>query len=77
MQKIEKKIPKDIPIPVFPTIKLSNHSKELLPFIKEYFSSHPGNIDNFWFATSHKDANKILDFFIKNKLLLFGDYEDL
>jgi len=71
-----KKIPKDTPIPKFPTIKLSNHSKELLPFIKENFSSHPGNIDNFWFATSHKDANKILDFFIKNKLLLFGDYED-
>ena len=39
-----KKIPKDIPIPKFPTIKLSNHSKELLPFIKENFSSHPGNI---------------------------------
>ena len=41
-----------------------------------YKRQHPGSATNFWLATTHKDAVKLLDFFIKEKSNLFGDYED-
>ena len=44
--------------------------------MKKKFPKHPGSVDNFWLATTHKDVVKLLDFFIKEKSNLFGDYED-
>ena len=44
-------------------------------FIEEKFKT-PGSTNNFWLPTTHKDASDWLDDFIKNKLNLFGDYED-
>ena len=40
------------------------------------FKDHPGSTDHFWFATEYDDAVKLLNFFIKEKSHLFGDYED-
>ena len=71
-----KKIPKNISIPKYPTIKETKHTKVLKPIINKLFKHHPGNASNFWFATTSKDAEKLLNFFIKKKLNLFGDYED-
>ena len=36
----------------------------------------PGSTDNFWLATEYDDVVKLLNFFIKEKSNLFGDYED-
>ena len=52
------------------------HTKELKPFINKYFKTHPGTTDHLWIPSTHKDAQIWLDDFIKNKLDLFGDYED-
>ena len=71
-----KKIPKNILIPKFPEIKETKHTKNLKPIIEKLFSKHPGDTKKFWFATEYKDISKLLDFFIKDKLNLFGDYED-
>jgi deoxyribodipyrimidine photolyase-related protein len=71
-----KKLPKNISIPKFPVIKETNHTKNLKPIIQKLFDKHPGNTKNFWFATEYKEILKLLDFFIKDKLNLFGDYED-
>ena len=70
------KLPKNISITKFPKIRETNNTKELKSIIEKLFSDHPGSTDNFWFATEYEDVLKILSFFIKEKLNLFGDYED-
>ena len=71
-----KKIPKDTKIPLFPKIKETSHTRALKPIIENMFPKHPGSTDNFWLATHVNDVNKLLNFFIKEKSNLFGDYED-
>jgi deoxyribodipyrimidine photolyase-related protein len=44
--------------------------------LKNYLKIIPGSTDNFWLATEHDDVVKLLNFFIKEKSNLFGDYED-
>ena len=46
------------------------------PNIQKLFKKHTVQTENFRFATEYKDVMKLLDFFIKEKLNLFGDYED-
>ncbi len=70
------KLPKNISIPKFPKIKETSHTKKLKLIIEKYFKDHPGNVENFWFATEYEDVIKLLNFFIKEKSNLFGDYED-
>ena len=50
--------------------------KKLKPIIEKLFKDHPGNTSDFWLATEYTDVIKLLDFFIKEKSNLFGDYED-
>ena len=71
-----KKLPKNFQIPNIPQIQETNHTKKLKDIVAKKFSKHPGDIINFWIPTTQKDAAKWLNFFIKNKLNLFGDYED-
>ena len=70
------KLPKNISIPKFPKINETNHTKKLKPTIEKLFKDHPGTTENFWFATEYNDVVKLLNFFIKEKSNLFGDYED-
>jgi deoxyribodipyrimidine photolyase-related protein len=70
------KLPKNISIPKFPKINETNHTKKLKPIIEKLFKDHPGKTENFWFATEYNDVVKLLNFFIKEKSNLFGDYED-
>ena len=70
------KMPKDIVVPKFPIISETSHTKKLKPIIERVFKNHPGSTNNFWFATSYNEVIRLTDFFIKNKLNLFGDYED-
>ena len=56
------KLPKNITIPKFPKIGETNNTKKLKPIIEKLFSDHPGNTDNFWFATEYEDVLKILNF---------------
>ena len=71
-----KKLPKEITIPSFPKILETKHTKDLKPLIEKFFLKHPGNVSEFWLATTRADAIKLLDFFIKEKSNLFGDFED-
>ena len=70
------KLPKNITIPKFPKIKETSHTKKLKPIIEKIFKDHPGSTKEFWFATEYDDVVKLLNFFIKEKSNLFGDYED-
>ena len=71
-----KKLPQDLKLPKQPKSSETKHTKHLKNFIEEKFKKHPGSTNNFWLPTTHKDASDWLDDFIKNKLNLFGDYED-
>ncbi len=71
-----KKIPKDVKIPSLIKINETIHTSKLKRIINKKFSSHPGDVNHFWFPTTHKEAEKWLNFFIIKKFNLFGDYED-
>ena len=70
------KLPKNISIPKFPKIIETTHTKKLKILVDKNFKDHPGNTKDFWFATEYDDVIKLLNFFIKEKSNLFGDYED-
>ena len=70
------KLPNSIPIPRYPKAPETKHTKFLRPIVEKFFSSHPGNTNNFWLVTEYEDVIKLLNFFIKEKSNLFGDYED-
>ena len=71
-----KKLPKNIKIPTVSKLNNSKHTNDLKKFINLNFNDHPGNTENFWFPTTRKDAHKKLDEFLKERIKLFGDYED-
>ena len=70
------KLPKDIIVPKLPKISESKHTKILKPIIEKMFPKHPGSTNDFWLATAIEEVTKLLNFFIKEKSNLFGDYED-
>ena len=71
-----KKLPKDIKLPDQPNFKETDYTKKLKPIVDKEFQKHPGSVDQFWIGTTRKDAQSVLSNFLKNKLKLFGDYED-
>ena len=71
-----KKLPHSIKIPEISKIKETKDTIALKKFINSNFKDNPGNVDKFWFPTTRKDANKWLDDFFKERIKLFGDYED-
>ena len=71
-----KKIPDSIEIPTFPEINMSEHTKLLIPIIEKKLAKHYGTLDNFNFVTEVQKVNELFNFFLENKLNLFGDYED-
>ena len=71
-----KKLPNIVKIPEISKVKDTKDTLLLKRFINSNFRDHPGNTDKFWFPTTRKDANKWLDEFLKERIKLFGDYED-
>ena len=71
-----KKLPKGTKVPSFPKIDQTVHTIKLKNIVEKKFATHPGSTENFWFATEYKEVLKLLEFFIKQKSNLFGDYED-
>ena len=71
-----KKLPDKVKIPKHIKLKHTSHTEELSKFIEANFKNHPGSTNNFWFPTTREQSQKLLDQFLKDKLNLFGDYED-
>ena len=75
--KNRKSLPKnhpDIPKPL--KHKPDNITKQVVIEVKEKFPKHFGDLEPFWFAVTHDQARKSLNDFIKNRLDMFGPYED-
>lgn len=72
------RLPSDVDPPplIYPKPLRTPHFKEIKTIIEENFESHPGDADQFWLATNHQEARKVLARFIKERLPGFGDYQD-
>lgn len=71
-----KKIPKSLPIP--PTF-IPPHDLDREKIIAEVESEFPdaiGDAAYFLYPTTHHEAKKSLELFLKDKLAFFGDYQD-
>ena len=71
-----KKLPQTVKLPKRLVASETKHTKVLKKFINTTFENHPGNTENFWLPTTHKESTEWLDDFLIEKLNLFGDYED-
>ncbi len=63
------------PPPVKPLFR-GHHVDEVSRLVAREFSSHPGEIEPFGWATSRQQARALLDDFVTNRLADFGPYED-
>ncbi len=71
-----KKLPNMIKIPKVSKVKETNNTVILKKLINANFKNHPGDLEKFWFPTTRSETNKWLEEFLKERIKLFGDYED-
>ena len=75
--KNRKRLPKNYPIIPKPLKhKPDKITEQVINDVKKKFPKHFGNLESFWFGTTNQEATKSLIEFIKNRLELFGPYED-
>ena len=64
----------DIPPPFYQ--EPDKITKEVMKLVQKRFSHHFGDLEPFYFAVTHQQAEKALNNFIDKRLALFGDYQD-
>lgn len=70
-----KKLPKDHRLP---TIKRydNKYVKEAIQYVKYNFPNNPGDYSDLIYPVTFEEADEHLRIFVKERLKLFGDYED-
>ena len=71
-----KKLPKEIKIPVQPPVEPTSHTGDVSKLINELFPEHPGDTENFHWATTRDQVLELLDDFLEKRFQNFGPYED-
>jgi deoxyribodipyrimidine photolyase-related protein len=71
-----EKAPKELNVPKPTQFKPDNITKSVIELVKENFSDHFGDIDNFHYAVTREQALKVLEEFIEQRLPNFGQYQD-
>jgi deoxyribodipyrimidine photolyase-related protein len=73
-----KKVPKSHypEIPFDPVGNKDPYIKEAIIYIEKKYPENYGNLENFSYAINRKQALEVLNNFCKERLYLFGDYED-
>jgi deoxyribodipyrimidine photolyase-related protein len=71
-----KKVPKGTVIPKVKTPNSSSYIDEAKEYVGDQFADNYGNVDQFYYAITHTDAEEHFQHFISERLTLFGDYED-
>jgi deoxyribodipyrimidine photolyase-related protein len=51
-------------------------TKDVISLVNKLFKDHPGSLENFNWTVTPEEAQKCLDFFIKNLLPEFGNWQD-
>jgi len=71
-----KKLPKSVEPPLIPTAKTSTHVADVKAIVKQWFNTHPGDTDDFWWPVTRDGARAWLNDFVEQRLDDFGPYED-
>lgn len=72
-----RKPPKEgLDIPATSQFKEDAITKQVKQLVDQHFSQHFGDIEPFFFAVTREQALKVLSTFIKERLPLFGTYQD-
>ncbi|MBU3669081.1 MAG: cryptochrome/photolyase family protein [Candidatus Taylorbacteria bacterium] len=71
-----EKLPTDVVVPQVHTPKRNAYVEEAIVYVNKKFKDNYGDIDSFWYATTHKEAEEVLKDFLKRRFSQFGPYED-
>jgi deoxyribodipyrimidine photolyase-related protein len=71
-----KRLPKGVAVPEVPSFKPDAVTREVIEMVEARFADHFGSLDGFDFAVTARDAGRMLDDFIRNRLPGFGDWQD-
>jgi len=71
-----KKVPKGTPLPSMPQIEKHKITEDVINEVMRDYKDHPGNPQEFYLPTSHKEAVAWLESFLKHRFEFFGTYED-
>ncbi len=71
-----QKVPKGTALPEDPKPNDSLLVQEAKKYVEEHFGSNYGSPEKFFYPTTHQEAKEWLTSFLKDKLALFGPYED-
>ncbi|MDZ4693437.1 cryptochrome/photolyase family protein [Terricaulis sp.] len=66
----------DLFMPKPPHFAPDAHTREVLDLVATRFADHVGDLEPFWFAVTHAQAEEALRHFLVNALPSFGDYQD-
>ena len=76
-QENRKPLPKNFSeSPKLPEINRDAITKDVIEIIEKLYPNNPGSVESMWLPMTHEDAEIWLNDFIKNRLELFGKYED-
>jgi deoxyribodipyrimidine photolyase-related protein len=65
-----------IAIPDSPRFRASEITQEVISLVKEHFADAPGNLADFSWPVTYRQAERALDEFIEHRLPHFGTYQD-
>lgn len=71
-----KKIPKSLDIPTTFLPPKNSDKKKIINEVEREFPNAIGDADPFLYPTTHHEARKALQVFLKDRLTYFGDYQD-
>jgi deoxyribodipyrimidine photolyase-related protein len=71
-----KRIPKGLKLPLLPTIKQDRFAEEARAYVSDRFPDAIGPDQHLLYPHARKSALKWLEQFVRERLALFGDYED-
>jgi deoxyribodipyrimidine photolyase-related protein len=75
-EKNRLSLPRDYVPPHVPKYEMTSTDHEVAQMVETYFGDHPGSIGNYWIPNDRLGAQKWLDSFLRERLALFGPYED-
>ncbi len=59
----------------FPSVR-DEITEEVKKIVEYFFSSHPGDVNNYWIPVKRQEALSWFNLFLKNKFESFGDFQD-
>jgi deoxyribodipyrimidine photolyase-related protein len=71
-----KRLPKGLKPPAPPRFAPDDITRDVMALVAERFGAHFGSLDGFAWPVTARDARAALGAFVRDRLALFGDYQD-